>query len=553
MHNYLEWGLTLNKMQKDKKRRWNGWGYEKVNVDLDQRAKNLLESTIGKGKYQKDVPLEYCLNKIPASRLSRHPLITTAQNQRLFHAHGQSLPDWVVLRGGILDRFPDGVAFPVNIKQIQELMDYACRKKIIIIPYGGGTSVVGHLSAPDSDRPVLTVSLKNFNRMISIDTYNRLATFEAGITGPEIEKYLNAKGFTLGHFPQSFEFSTLGGWVVTRSSGQQALKYGSIENLFVGGQMLTPKGQINIRPIPASAAGPDLKHLILGSEARMGILTNITMKISQLPEKDIVHGVFFPSWEDALEAVRMLMGKGIPISMVRLSNPFETEINLAMAGHGRLMDLLKKFLRLRGFQQKGYCMVLIGLAGPSGIVSRSLREVSREFRRFKGVRLGKDLGIGWKKNRFRTPYLRNTLWNMGYAVDTVETAINWDKVTSTMNNIEASLLQGLRPFGENVCAFSHLSHLYPTGSNIYTTFLFRLADTPDMNLLRWGLLKKAASHSILRAGGTISHQHGIGVDHLPFISREKGCLGMELIGKLCFHLDPEKLMNPGKLINHEGF
>ena len=534
-------------MEKNLKTRWNGWGYKNIYIDIPLKARKLLNEKIGPGKFQKDYPLNDYLKKIPPSRISYHPLISTAPMDRLSHAHGQSFPDWNALRGGILERFPDGVAFPQNVEQIEELLGFAESKGIVIIPFGGGTSVVGHLSVPDDKRPVLSISLRLFNRMIAFDPYTRLATFEAGIKGPEIENHLNPKGFTLGHFPQSFEFSTLGGWVMTRSSGQQALKYGGIDSLFAGGHVLTPKGKIDIPPLPGSAAGPDLKHIVLGSEARMGLLTHVTVKISPIPDKDDVYGVFFRSWENALEAAREIMEKDIPVSMLRFSNPAETETNLSLFENSRLKWLLNQYLKIRGFPDSGICMALIGFAGSPRMVSLAFKEVSSCIGKFKGVWVGKNMGKVWKKNRFRTPYLRNTLWDHGYAADTVETAVNWDMVTSTMSNIEKAVNRGLKSLGEKVFAFSHLSHLYPTGSNIYTSFLFRLADTPGQNLFRWGILKKAASNTILKAGGTISHQHGIGVDHLPYIFREKGNLGMQLIQTVFSHVDPAKRMNTGKL------
>jgi alkyldihydroxyacetonephosphate synthase len=540
--------LKMNEIEKGINMRWNGWGYENVYIDIPCKAKELLSDMIGPGRPQKDYSLSEYLKNIPPSRLSAHPLISTSKQERLFHAHGQSIPDWIALRGGTLDHFPDGVAFPENIEQIQKLIHYANHKGVIIIPYGGGTSVVGHLTVPDDKRPVLSISLKRFNRMSAFDPHTRLATFEAGIKGPEIERHLNSKGFTLGHFPQSFEFSTLGGWTVTRSSGQQSLKYGSIDGLFAGGQMLTPMGKINIFPFPSSAAGPDIKHLIMGSEGRMGILTHVTVKVSPIPERDDVYGIFFPSWKNAVEAVRVIMGKGIPISMLRLSNPRETETNLALAGHKRLIWILKQYLKIRRFPDSGICMALIGFAGSSRMVSAAFKETSSHFRKFKGVWVGKSLGKAWQKNRFRAPYFRNTLWDLGYVADTLETAVNWDKITQTMEHIEKVLKQGLILSGEKVHAFSHLSHVYPTGSNIYTTFLFRLADTPEKTLIRWKYLKKAASRVIINACGTISHQHGIGIDHLPYLPAEKGNLGMELIQTICSHVDPDKQMNPGKLV-----
>jgi alkyldihydroxyacetonephosphate synthase len=528
--------------------RWNGWGDKNYYMDLPSKAHEFLRELLGRGESREDYPLEKFTDRVPDSRLPRHPLISTDPEERLDHAHGQSLPDWIALRGGMLERFPDGVAFPDTFDDVQEILNFAYKHKITIIPYGGGTSVLGHLNVPEGKRPVLSLSLKHLNRLIDLDPYSSLATFEAGIRGSDLEAQLRAKNFTLGHYPQSFEYSSLGGWVVTRACGQESTYYGRMDELFQGGELLTPKGVMEFPPFPASAAGPDLRHILLGSEGRLGVLTKATLRISPLPERNDIYGIFFPSWGNAVETIKMLAASHLSISMIRLSNEAETTTSLALAGHEKQISLLKRYLRLRSIPEKGACMCMIGFIGSHRLVNASRREAASIIRRNGGVSTGKAMGRAWKKDRFRVPYLRNTLWDIGYAVDTLETAVKWDKVTPIMQSIEKTLSNGLAQWNEKVHVFSHLSSVYPTGSSIYTTFVFRVAGTPHETLARWKILKDAASHAIVTAGGTISHQHGVGIDHKPYLEAEKGAIGVSTIKQICSHIDPEQHMNPTKLV-----
>ena len=384
--------------------------------------------------------------------------------------------------------------------------------------------------------------------MIDIDTDSLLASFEAGIRGPDLEAHLNQKGFTLGHYPQSFEYSTLGGWVATRSSGQQSRHYGRIEQLFAGGELLTSRGYLQLPPYPASAAGPDLRHLVLGSEGRMGVLTKVVVRISPLPEKDDIYAVFFPSWNNSKQAVQALAASGTRFSMVRLSNPMETATNLALAGHEREIAWLNRYLNFRNISQPEACMCLVGFIGSRKQVRSARSEAFSIFRPFKGVSVGTVIGKAWKKNRFRSAYLRNTLWDLGYAVDTLETAVTWQNVTETVAAIEKSIREALIPWNERVHVFTHLSHVYPTGSSIYTTFVFRLAQTPGETLDRWRALKQAGSKAVVSAGGTITHQHGIGTDHKQYLAAEKGEVGIAALQQIFSYFDPDRRMNPGKLV-----
>jgi len=507
-----------------------------------------LARRVGKGLPPKDISLEQALSLVPKSRLSKHPLTSSEPMARLLHARGQSFPNWVELRSGLLKSFPDGIAFPVMDTEVSELIRYARQSGVHIIPYGGGTSVVGHIDPIKSKNPILTIDMSRMNRLLNLDADSLMATFQAGVTGPDLEAQLRAHGFTLGHFPQSFECSTLGGWVATRSSGQQSLRYGRIEKLFAGGRMETPLGELVMPAFPASAAGPDLREMVLGSEGRLGILTQVTIRVTPIPEREEFHAVFFPDFQHGIGAVKRILSYGLSLCMLRLSTANETTTTLALAGHKNLIGALERLLKLRGLGEEK-CLLLLGFSGKSAIVQTNRSEALNIAARFDGVHIGKAFGEQWHKNRFRTPYMRNSLWDMGYGVDTLETATDWGNTVRMVELVESAIRDAMLTFGERVHIFTHLSHVYPYGSSVYTTYLFRLAPDPDQTLAYWRAMKAAASQIIIANGGTISHQHGVGKDHMPYLSDEKGALGMEAIRAICRTFDPKGIMNPGKLVN----
>jgi alkyldihydroxyacetonephosphate synthase len=476
-------------------------------------------------------------------------LANTSGLDRVLHARGQSLPDWIALRTGRIPAFPDAVAYPTEEAQVRELLRYASAVGARLIPYGAGSSVVGHVNVLPGEAPVLTVDMGRLNRLIYLDEISQLATFEAGVLGPEIEAQLRARGFTLGHYPQSFELSSLGGWVVTRSNGQQSMGYGRIEGMFAGGRLESPSGTLVLPPFPASAAGPDLREVVLGSEGRLGILTQATVRIRGIPEAEEFRGVFFPNFEQGQAAVREMMQARLPLSMLRLSTEIETETTLALAGREGLIRWLKEYLSWRGIRE-GRALLILGATGSRSGVSYGRSEALAVARRHGGVDSGTLFGKEWRKSRWRSPYLRNTLWEAGYALDTLETATCWQDVSRMIQAIEAALRPGLEDIGEKVYCFTHISHTYPWGSNIYTTYLYRIPANgdPDETLRRWRVLKGAASRAIVATGGTITHQHGIGTDHQPYLSAEKGPLGMAALEDLAARFDPQGMMNPGKLL-----
>jgi alkyldihydroxyacetonephosphate synthase len=528
-------------------RRWNGWGDDAIEFALNDEAQAFLRERIGASSRAPSAAFEQACAGIPASRLPAHPLVDIDPATRAKNALGQSLPDWLRLRYGKLGNVPDGVAFPENAGQVRELLAFAKQADAIVIPYAGGTSVAGHLSVPDSPKPVLTINLARLRAMTDIDIEAQLATFGAGVFGPDLEAQLRAHGYTLGHFPQSFEYSTLGGWVVTRSSGQQSLRYGRIEQLFAGGKVESPAGTLDLPTFPASAAGTDLREAVLGSEGRIGILTEATVRISPLPEFEAFHAVFFPDWEKASAAVRAIAQAKLSLSMLRLSNQLETLTMLTLAGHKTLIGLLEGYLSLRGCRD-GKCMLMIGATGKKTLARAALKEALSIARGFGGVHVGRTMGDKWKQNRFRNVYLRNAAWELGYAIDTVETAVDWPRVPDMMQAVEQAGSSALATYGERVHTYTHLSHLYAQGASVYTTFVYRLSGDYDTDLARWRALKGGLCEAIVANGGTISHQHGVGTDHAPYLAAEKGELGMSAMRALFAHFDPDGRMNPGKLV-----
>lgn len=527
-------------------KRWNGWGNVNTDYPVPPSALDYLTKRLGHLDPIPDAAKETVLSAVSESRLPTHPLVDTSAEERLMHARGQSMHDWVDLRYGRVNSFPDGVAFPEMDEDIRGLLKFAKDAGACVIPYGGGTSVVGHITPCPNDKPVLSLSLEKMTKLLDLDETSRLANFQAGVAGPQLEEQLKARGYTLGHFPQSFEYSTLGGWIVTRSSGQQSYRYGKIESLFAGGLLETPRGGLEIKPVPASAAGIDIREMVLGSEGRLGVVTQAKVRVRRAPEAESFFGVFFPSWEQGCEAVREIVQNELPVSMLRLSNPLETETTLTLSGKS-WVGMADRGLRTIGYGDTR-CLMIFGVTGSRKLFNRTRRDVAAACRGHGGLFVGTIVGHTWEKSRFLSPYLRNTLWEKGVAIDTLETALPWSQVREASRAIPQSIVDAMAKHNENVMAFSHLSHVYRDGASIYTTYLFRRPADPDELLARWRDMKHNASLTLQKYGGTISHQHGVGMDHAQYLPAEKGKLGMDAMRAVIQSFDPDGLMNPGKLL-----
>ncbi len=530
-------------------RRWNGWGDEADDTRVGSSPRRFLEGLVGPATAPRDATLDDVVARVPASRLhdALGGLLDTDPELRVRRARGQSFPDLVEVRSGRLSAVPDAVARPRVDADVRGLIDQAKAAGARLIPYGGGTSVVGGVSARPSPDPVITVDLGGLNDLRSLDECSGLVTVGAGITGPDLAAALAEHGLTVGHEPQSFELATAGGWVAARGSGLRSIGAGRIEQLFAGGTLEAPAGTLDMPPYPASAAGPDLRQLVLGSEGRLGILTDVILRTMPLPEVDRLEAYALPGWEAGEACARAIAQARPGLSVLRLSTPAESRTLLAFADRPAQIRALRTYLRMRR-QPADWSLLLVGVAGRKRIAGAARGEARSIIHAHGGTGIP-ALARTWAKTRFRSPYLRNALWSMGYGSDTLETATDWTRVPGLLARLEAAIAGALEPVGEKVHVFTHLSHLYPSGSSLYLTFLFRLAPDPDETAERWRAIKRAASTVISAEGATISHHHGVGTDHGPYLAAEKGPLGMAALEAVARTFDPDGMMNPGVLLS----
>ncbi|MHB8892797.1 MAG: FAD-binding oxidoreductase [Candidatus Limnocylindrales bacterium] len=531
-------------------RRWNGWGDEDDDTHVGGSGRRFLEKALGPGVTPRDATLAQVVAAVPPSRLPNagdDPLLSTDPELRVRRARGQSFPDLVALRSGRLEAVPDAVAHPTANADVRRLIDIARDRAARLIPYGGGTSVVGGVSARASQDPLITVDLAGMAAVREVDERSGLATVGAGITGPDLATSLAARGLTIGHEPQSWELATVGGWVAARGSGLKSLGVGRIEQLYAGGTLEAPAGTLDMAPFPASAAGPDLRQLVLGSEGRLGFLTDVVLRTTPLPETERMEAWALPGWGEGQEAVRELVQARLGLSLLRLSTPVETQTLLAFADRPGQTRALTTYLRVRRLP-RDWVLLLVGVSGRRRVAKAAAAEAASLLRAHHGTRIP-ALAQTWYRTRFRSPYLRNALWTAGYGSDTLETATHWAQVPLLLARLEASLAGALAPWDERAHVFTHLSHVYPSGSSLYVTYLFRLAADPDETLARWKALKRAASDTISAEGATITHHHGVGTDHAPYLAAEKGPLGMAALESIVRTFDPDGLMNPGVLLS----
>ena len=512
-------------------------------------AHAFLVEHLGEGTPPADARLEDVVAAVSASRLPAHPLLSADPELRVRRARGQSFPG--------PDRDPLGASRcrpgrgraagrpgPTSARVI----DLARTAGARVVPWGGGTSVVGRRQRPSvaptrSSRSTSRVS----SGVRSVDERSGLVTVGAGTTGPALASFLSPIGLAVGHEPQSWELATVGGWVAARGSGLRSIGVGRIEQLFAGGTLEAPAGTLELPAFPASAAGPDLRQLVLGSEGRLGILTDVVLRATPAPAADHLDAFAVRDWMAAVDAARSLARSPAGLSALRLSTPAETRTLLAFAGRRR-RDGRGRVLAARASRARR-----LGAAPGRGRRDRGASRRRPATRR--GAIVARHGGVpvpgiaaAWTRTRFRSPYLRNALWAAGYGADTLETATDWSRVPSLLADLEAAIGGALADRDERVHVMTHLSHQYPSGSSLYLTFLFRLGAGPDETLDRWRAIKRAASETIVTRGATISHHHGVGTDHAPYLAAEKGPLGMAALEAVVRTFDPEGIMNPGVLL-----
>ena len=555
-----------NDFQYDRKQlRWNGWGAVGEDFPFGEREAAIwqwIEDVLGGEPLKAHPPRSLEDFSLPKSRLSKAQLRKLAavvgedqlhidHYERLFHAVGRSFQDVLRLRYGGIERAPDAVAYPANHDEVQELL-YLCQKLgIIVIPFGGGSSVVGGVEAPaNAERPVLTLDTTRMRHVLEIDTCAQTATVQTGIYGPDLEHALQPEGYTLGHYPQSFRYSTLGGWIAARSSGQQSNGYGNAARWLVAARMATPQGEVRTQTFPNSATGADLNQWIAGSEGTLGVITEATIRLTELPARRDYQGVLFPSFEAGATAIRRLVQGGVPMSMMRLSDADETKFFTAFGEAGKpvspMRERINNLLEGRGYGDDK-ALMLLGVEGGATHTRWTMARALRVCVAEGGIPLGKGMGDKWYGGRFDMPYLREPMLDRGIGVETLETSTAWSNLHALHTRVQHAIRDAVADFSQNPClVMGHISHSYPVGASLYFTFVWRM--TPGDELAQWRRIKAAASQAIVDGGGTISHHHGVEADHLPWLRQEKSALSFEALRAAQAAVDPQATMNPGKLL-----
>ena len=535
--------------------RWWGWGVDGHDGPLPGRGAALLRAELSPGRppAARRPPVALDQVVLPEPELSapaRAALVAAVGAEhvlddhptRVLHAAGRSYPDLVRLRTGALEVAPDAVVAPAGRAEVAVVLEACAEHGVAVVPFGGGTSVVGGVDAVrGGHHAAIALDLRRLDH-VDLDARSLLATFGAGTLGPAAERALAARGLTLGHHPQSFEFSTVGGWVATRSAGQASTGYGRIDALVRGVRLTAPAGEVVAPPFPATAAGPDLRQLVVGSEGTLGVITEATLRVRPAPAARHHEAWALPGFAAGSEALRALAQAGAAPAVTRLSDEEETRFNLAMAG--RAGQALSGYARARG--QRRPCLLICGHEGTEDGVRAGRRAAARILRRHGAVALGPAPGRAWAQGRFHGPYLRDELMTQGLLVDTLETAATWSGLLEAYRGAGAALRRTLAARGTPALVGCHISHVYPTGASLYFTYLARAE--PGAELEQWRAAKAAASDALVAAGATITHHHAVGRDHAPWLGAEVGELGLELLRAARARLDPDGIMNPGKLV-----
>jgi alkyldihydroxyacetonephosphate synthase len=520
---------------------WSGWGDPERAVKLAPEVKELLRTALGITRATPSVGFDEI--RLADSRLSvaaqqqlaavvGEEHIHTDRTTRILHTRGKSTPDLLRLRAGDAAAAPDAVIEPGSHDEVRALLEVCDAQRIAVVPFGGGTSVVGGLEpARGRLNAEVALDLRRLNQLLELDDISRTATLEAGLRAPAAERILAEHGFTLGHFPQSFEHASIGGFAATRSSGQASAGYGRFDERVVGLRIATPRGTLEFGTAPRSAAGPDLRQLFMGSEGAFGVITAVTVEVAPAPEVRLYDGWRLHSFQTGTEALRRLAQDGPTPTVLRLSDEAETALNLARPN-------------ALGANVTPGCLAIAGYEGTEDEVAERRSRASELLAQHGGT-LDRDAGEDWAKERFRGPYLRDALLDAGALAETLETATFWSNLGHVYTEVKTALTDKLTELGTPPVVLCHISHVYRSGASLYFTVGAAQLDDP---VAQWRAAKQSASDAIAAAGGSTTHHHGIGRDHKRHLAQEIGPLAVDVLRAVKDAVDPGGVLNPGILI-----
>jgi len=546
--------------------KWWGWGVEGVAFTYDnkpdfapfvKKAVGLdLDGSAGSSVSFTDLTLPS--STIDDAFLAELGAIVGTENAivddelRLVHTYGKSIRDLLRIRASELPRMPDVVLYPADEAEVAAVVSAAVAANAVIIPFGGGSNISGSLEPHRGEaRVVISLDLGRLNRVVSIDEGSGIARIQAGAQGPFIEEQLNARGWTMGHFPDSFTHSTLGGWVATRSSGMQSDKYGDIADIARGLRMVRPAGIVDIRPVPSASTGPSVREMILGSEGRLGVITEVTVQVHRTPEVREINGYLFPNWEAGIAAMHEISESDARPTVTRVSDARESGFSFATGKAKTGFDpqkVLMSFLKARGWDLEGINLSFIGFEGSASHVAYEKKIVAKIVKKHGGLGVGKGPGVLYDQKKFDTPYLRDFLLDRGAAADVSETAAPWSRLNEIHDAVYAAANEAYEQIGTPGWIMSHLSHSYHSGACLYFTFAF--VHGGENAIAQYDVVKKAIQQAFVDHGGTISHHHGVGREHAPWLEQDISTEGVALMSGLFTSADPKKNFNPDKVITY---
>jgi alkyldihydroxyacetonephosphate synthase len=526
---------------------WSAWGDPDQAGPLSPQLLELVRGALGIERAAHPIPrladLRLPAQRLPAAVLERLSGITGSGNlrsddeSRVRHTRGKSTPDLLKLRAGDLSDAPDAIVLPASHDKVMAVLRLCAEERIAVVPFGGGTSVVGGLQARrEKFAGVIAMDLRRLDALLELDEESRTATLEPGLRGPEAESLLAQRGYTIGHFPQSFLYATLGGFAAARSSGQASAGYGRFDERVVALKVATPQGTIELGRAPKSAAGPDLRQLFLGSEGALGVITALTVEVRPVPATRVYEGWRFPSFMEGAGALRKLIQDGPAPTVLRLSDEGETALNLA-----RPTELNSA---AAATAPSGGCLAIVGYEGTEADVAARREQGTAVLESLSGT-LDAPAGATWEHGRYHGPYLRDSLLDAGALVETLETVTFWSGIPKLYEAVREALHASLAGQGTPPIVMCHISHVYRSGASLYFTVACAQLEDP---VTQWEQAKAAASDAILAAGASITHHHGVGVDHRPWFEQQIGPLGVQVLRAVKATLDPAGILNPGVLI-----
>ncbi len=543
-----EEGITFNFANKPK---FPGFVMDRVGIDVTTPAQGVPPFS------EMDVPdtqLKPDLEAKLVDAVGRDYVYSNAEC-RVIHGFGKGVRDLVRVRRGQFGRLPDAVVYPANESEVQRVMDACIAANAVVIPFGGGSNIVAALEArPDETRQVISVDLGRMNKVLEIDEEAGLARIQAGVLGPDMEEQLNAEGWTMGHFPDSFVWSTLGGWVATRSTGMQSDKYGDMADITRGLRMVMPGQVLSLRPLPSYSSGPSVREMVLGSEGRLGIITEVWVNVHRMPDVREILGYFFPDYDSGLAAMHDIIKSDAEPTITRVSDANETQFSMAngkkSSPMGQLLSKsIQKLMVAKGWDLNQICLSFIGFEGSATHVRYEKALVAKIVKAHGGMCVGKGPGALYDQKKYDIPYIRDFLLDRGIPADVSETATPWSKLKAVHDDTIAAAEAAFKESGVRGFIMCHLSHSYHGGACQY--FTFAIADSSDDNMKKYDVVKRAVQSSFIEHDGTVSHHHGVGEEHAPWMAEDISPAGVHIQSQLFAGVDPGENLNPGKII-HDG-